>query len=111
MEIKLQELKINYDKFVLDLEMHYNIILGFVRGSQLATSFPSVLVALVKEYFIGEDMVQQIALDFDEHTKNQEDHGQVKEEQQMEKAHSGYNLCSQFPHICSLLVFFDEGNM
>ena len=33
MESKLQELKINYNKLPLDLDMHYNIILDFTRGS------------------------------------------------------------------------------
>ena len=42
METKLQELNINYDKLASGLEMHYNIIMGFARGSQLAICFPHV---------------------------------------------------------------------
>ena len=39
LESKFQELKINYDNFSSNTDMHYNMILGFVRGSQYARFF------------------------------------------------------------------------
>ena len=72
--------------------MHFNIILGFAKGSQSSTSHPNISTDSVKEIVGDNETVQQTAVAMAEQPHNTEGDGLEHDDMAMEEAQSWHNF-------------------